>query len=122
VFSSGHPMTDEEGSDQWSLLAFNGGDKIIDKLSYFNRERVELAARWEGAIRNWSGHVVVGWGGQDRISGKPVLDAIIDLNPRADVTRWPDLGHFPQVEDAATVSSLAVTFATSPATGSHSHD
>ncbi|RFA10278.1 hypothetical protein B7R54_14470 [Subtercola boreus] len=114
AFSSTHPLTEQEGDDQWSLLAFHGGDKIIDRLSYFNRERVQLADRWEGAIRDWPGRLAVGWGGQDRISGQPVLDAILKLNPRADVTRWPDLGHFPQIEDPATVSSLAVAFATGP--------
>ena len=121
VFSPGHPFTDEEGTDQWSLLAHDGGHKIIDKLSYFNRERVEFADRWEGAIRDWSGRLTIGWGGQDSISGEPVLAAIISLNPRADVTRWPELGHYPQIEDPAAVSSLAVSFATTRVPG-HSPD
>ncbi|MEF2979381.1 alpha/beta fold hydrolase [Subtercola sp. YIM 133946] len=120
AFSTAHPFTEEEGDDQWSLLSHNGGDTIIDKLSYFNRERVEFAHRWEGAIRDWSGRLTVGWGVQDRISGEPVLEAIISLDPQVHVTRWPDLGHFPQVEDASTVSRLAVTFATSTVTGEHS--
>ncbi|MFE1664358.1 alpha/beta fold hydrolase [Microbacterium sp. P02] len=120
VFSAEHPLTKDEGDDQWSLLAHNGGDKIIDKLSYFNRERVELADRWEGAIRNWPGRLSVGWGGQDHISGEPVLNAIISLNPRADVTRWPELGHFPQIEDPTAVGRLAVTFTKTKPPGSSS--
>jgi hypothetical protein len=93
---------------------------IIDKLSYFNRERDQLAPRWEGAIRDWPGRFTVGWGGQDHISGRPVLEAIINLNPDGQVVRWPELGHFPQIEDPATVSSLAVAFAASDAIDDYS--
>lgn len=110
IFSPGHPFTDQEADDQWSLSTYNDGDKIIDKLSYFNRERVEQADRWEGAIRRWRGRLDIGWGGLDRISGEPVLQALVALRPSAAVTRWPDLGHYPQIEDPATVGRLAARF------------
>ena len=70
-------------------MAYNDGDKIIHRLSYLNRERVEQADRWEGAIRDWRGRLAIGWGGRDRISGEPVLAALIALHPSAAVTRWP---------------------------------
>lgn len=107
IFSAGHPFTEQEADDQWSLSTYNHGDKIIHRLSYFNRERVEQAVRWEGAIRDWRGRLDIGWGGLDRISGEPVLQALIALRPSAAVTRWPDLGHYPQIEDPATVGRLA---------------
>ena len=110
VFSPAHPLTDDEGADQWSLLANHGGNKIINRLSAFNSERATLAHRWEGAIRNWPGRLGIGWGAVDSISGQPVLEAIIALNPSAEVTRWSGLGHYPHLEDSATVSRLAVNF------------
>ena len=110
VFSPGHPFTEQEADDQWSLSTNNGGNRIIDRLSFFNRERVEQAGRWEGAIRDWRGRVDIGWGGLDRISGEPVLEALIALRPSATVTRWPDLGHYPQIENPATVGRLAARF------------
>lgn len=110
VFSAGHPFTAEEADDQWSLSTHHHGDEILDRLSYFNRERVEQAERWEGAIRDWRGRLDVGWGGQDRISGEPVLQALMTLRPSAAVTRWPDLGHYPHLEDATTVGRLAAQF------------
>ncbi|CAN5197244.1 alpha/beta hydrolase [soil metagenome] len=112
VFSPAHPFTDEEGADQWSLLANNGGNTIIHRLSSFNTERAELARRWEGAIRNWAGHLSIGWGELDGVSGQPVLEAIIRLAPSAEVTRWSDLGHYPHIEDPGTVGGLAVRFVT----------
>lgn len=110
VFSPAHPFTNDEGADQWSLLAHKGGNMIINRLSSFNRERAELALRWEGAIRDWAGRLDIGWGDQDRVSGPPVLEAIIGLRPSTEVTRWPDLGHYPHIEDPATVAGLAVRF------------
>ncbi|MFG6401353.1 alpha/beta fold hydrolase [Microbacterium sp. P04] len=110
VFSPAHPLTAEEGADQWSLLANNGGNKIINRLSSFNRERVVLARRWEGALEDWRGRLGIGWGEMDSVSGKPVLDAIIGLAPSAEVTRWSDLGHYPHIEDPAAVGGLAARF------------
>jgi len=110
VYSAAHPLTSEEGADQWALLANRGGNKILNRLSSFNRERATLARRWEGAMRNWRGHLDIGWGELDSISGKPVLEAVIGLVPSAEVTRWPDLGHYPHIEDPAAVAHLAARF------------
>jgi pimeloyl-ACP methyl ester carboxylesterase len=71
---------------------------------------VEQVDRWEGAIRAWNGRLDIGWGGEDRISGEPVLAALLALHPTATVTRWPDLGHYPQIEDPTTVGRLAARF------------
>lgn len=110
VFSPSHPFTEEQSADQWSLLVYNGGNKIINRLSSFNRERATLAGRWEGAIRDWRGHLAIGWGELDTVSGKPVLGAVIGLALTTDVTCWSDLGHYPHIEDPTTVGALAVTF------------
>jgi pimeloyl-ACP methyl ester carboxylesterase len=110
VFSPAHPFTTEQAADQWSLLANNGGNKILNRLSSFNRERATLALRWEGAIRDWPGHLNVGWGELDSVSGRPVLEAIIGIAPSSEVTRWSDLGHYPHIEDPATVGALVLTF------------
>jgi len=110
VFSRAHPFTVEEGADQWSLLANGGGNKILNRLSSFNGERAALARRWEGAVRDWRGQLEIGWGELDIVSGTPVLEAIVGLAPSAHVTRWPDLGHYPHIEDPAAVGALAVRF------------
>jgi pimeloyl-ACP methyl ester carboxylesterase len=110
VFSPSHPLTDDEGADQWSLLANNGGNTIINRLSSFNSERATFARRWEGAIRDWPGRLDMGWGGLDSVSGLPVLNALIALDPAAGVTRWADLGHYPHIEDPTRVGDLVVKF------------
>jgi hypothetical protein len=57
IFSSGHPLTPQEAADQWSLLAYHGGNRILDKLIFYNHERRRHGRRWHGAIRDWPGHL-----------------------------------------------------------------
>jgi pimeloyl-ACP methyl ester carboxylesterase len=33
-----------------------------------------------------------------------VLDAVLELRPQAPLTRFEDLGHYPQIEDPARVA------------------
>ena len=111
IFSKAHPLTAEEAADQWELLAHNGGNKIIDRLSYYLHERVEHAARWHGAIRDWPGRLELCWAGQDPVCVEAVLAHILELRPGTPLTRWPDLGHYPQLEDPQRVGSDLARFA-----------
>jgi len=110
IFSAAHPLTDEEAADQWALLAHNNGNRIIDKLTYYLHERVEFASRWHGAIRDWPGTVQLCWAGADPVCVEGVLQAVLDLRPNTPLTRWPELGHYPQLEDPATVGSSLAAF------------
>src|ERR1700689_1213405 len=57
IFSPAHPLTAEEAADQWSLLASDGGNRILDRLALYMRERVRYADRWQGALRAWPGRL-----------------------------------------------------------------
>ena len=111
IFSRAHPLTDEEAADQWALLAHNNGNKIIDRLTYYLHERVEFADRWHGAIQNWQGDLQLCWAGQDPVCVEAVLAHILELRPGTPLTRWPELGHYPQIEDPAAVAPALATFA-----------
>jgi pimeloyl-ACP methyl ester carboxylesterase len=112
VFSPDHPLTHTESHDQWALLEHNGGSKLIDRLTYYLRERVEFADRWHGAIRDWPGRLELAWAGRDPVCVEAVLCAVVELRPNAPLTRWPELGHYPQLEDPDTVAAVLAAFAT----------
>jgi pimeloyl-ACP methyl ester carboxylesterase len=38
------------------------------------------------------------------VATERVLDAVLELRPRAPVARFEDLGHYPQIEDPARVA------------------
>jgi pimeloyl-ACP methyl ester carboxylesterase len=68
-------------------------------------ERFKHADRWHGAIRDWEKPLSLAWGMLDPVATAQVLDAVIALRPSAPVTRFDDLGHYPQIEDPERVAS-----------------
>ncbi len=99
IFSPGHPLSDTEEADQWSLITHNGGNRIGHKLVSYMDERVTYAERWHGAIRDWPRPLSFAWGMLDPVATPEVLEGLVELRPRAPVTELEDLGHYPQIED-----------------------
>jgi pimeloyl-ACP methyl ester carboxylesterase len=101
VFSKAHPPSAEEAADQWSLVAYNDGHRLMQRLIYYNHERVTppLADRWHAALRDWRGRLELAWAERDPICTEAVLQGVLNLRPHAKVTRLPRLGHYPQIED-----------------------
>lgn len=108
IFSKAHPLTAEETADQWSLLAHADGHRLLDRLIFYNHERVTppLRDRWHDALCDWPGRLELGWAELDPICTEAVLQAVLELRSRAEVTRLPGLGHYPQIEDPETVGAV----------------
>jgi pimeloyl-ACP methyl ester carboxylesterase len=106
IFSPDHPLTDEEGDDQWALISAGGGRTLNHKTIAYMGERFKHADRWHGAIRDWSKPVSLAWGMLDPVATEAVLNALLELRPRAPVTRFEDLGHYPQIEDPGRVAGV----------------
>jgi pimeloyl-ACP methyl ester carboxylesterase len=104
IFSPGHPLTEEEAEDQWALICAGGGRTLNHKTIAYMEERFEHAERWHGAIRDWPGPVSLAWGMVDPVATGKVLDAVLALRSAAPVTRFEDLGHYPQIEDPGRVA------------------
>jgi pimeloyl-ACP methyl ester carboxylesterase len=106
VFSGAHPLSEEEAADQWALLCHNGGRVLGHKLVHYLDERVTFADRWHGAIRDWQGDFHLAWGLEDPVATTAVLDAVVELRPRAPVARLAGLGHYPQIEDPQALADV----------------
>jgi pimeloyl-ACP methyl ester carboxylesterase len=111
LFSPDHPLTPEEAADQWALLAYGGGNRILHKLTYYLRERVEFAERWHGALRDWEGQLELAWALLDPVATEAVLDAVVELRPAAPVTRFPTLGHYSQLEAPEAIAPIVARLA-----------
>ncbi|MSO42596.1 MAG: alpha/beta hydrolase [Solirubrobacterales bacterium] len=98
IFSPGHPLTDDEAEDQWSLLAHNDGRRLGHKLIVYMDERERYTARWHGALRDWQRPLSLIWAMLDPVATPRVLEAVRALRPQAPLTELPDLGHYPQIE------------------------
>jgi pimeloyl-ACP methyl ester carboxylesterase len=102
IFSREHPLSHEEAADQWSLLSHNGGQRLLQRLIYYNHERVgPPGQRWHAALADWPGRLELAWAELDPICTEAVLQAVLSLRPHAEVTRLRGLGHYPQIEDPA---------------------
>jgi pimeloyl-ACP methyl ester carboxylesterase len=106
IFSAAHPLSDSEAADQWALLAHDDGHRIIDKLTFYLHERMTFAPRWHGALRDWPGSLELAWAGRDPVCTEAVLEAVRELRPSAPLTRFPELGHYPQIEDPPSVAAV----------------
>jgi pimeloyl-ACP methyl ester carboxylesterase len=71
-------------------------------------ERMREAPRWHGALRDWPGRLSFAWALLDPVATPAVLNALLALRPSAPVLRWPELGHYPQIEDPAAVRAALV--------------
>ena len=105
IFSPSRPLTDEEADDQWALICSGGGRTLNHKTIRYMEERFRHADRWHGAIRDWRRPLSVAWGMLDPVATPAVLDAVLELRPEAPLTRFEDLGHYPQIEDPARVTA-----------------
>lgn len=111
LFSDEHPLTPEEAADQWALLAYGGGNRILHKLTYYLRERVTFAERWHGALRDWPGRLELAWAMLDPVATGAVLDAVLELRPTAPVTRFETLGHYSQLEAPELIAPIVARVA-----------
>jgi pimeloyl-ACP methyl ester carboxylesterase len=106
LFSDAHPLTPEEGADQWALWARSGGARLAHRLIHYLDERETYAARWHGAIRDWDGPLSFAWGMLDPVATPRVLDGLRRLRPHAPVSELPGLGHYPQIEEPSTIAAV----------------
>jgi pimeloyl-ACP methyl ester carboxylesterase len=104
IFSPGHPLSDEEADDQWSLICAGGGRTLNHKTIRYMAERFKYAERWHGALRDWQKPLHLAWGMLDPVATEQVLDAVLELRPSAPLTRFDDLGHYPQIEAPGRVA------------------
>lgn len=103
IFSPGHPLTADEAEDQWELICAGGGRTLNHKTIAYMGERFKHADRWHGALHDWRKPLSLAWGMIDPVATEAVLDAVVALRPSAPVTRFEDLGHYPQIEDPGRV-------------------
>lgn len=98
LFGADHPLDDAEAAAQWSLLARDGGQRILHLLSAYLDERVAFAGRWHGAVSDWPKPLCFLWATDDPVATTSVLAGLRELRPSAEVVELPGIGHYPQVE------------------------
>lgn len=105
IFSAAHPLSEEEASDQWALLAYNEGHRLMHRTIHYMDERERLTDRWHGAFRDWRGALELAWALQDPVATPRVLEGLCQLRPGVRVRELPELGHYPQIEEPGAIAA-----------------
>lgn len=100
------PLSIEEMDGLWQLMAYNQGPVVMPKLIHYIKERREHRERWVGALTNSRTPLVLINGSDDPISGSHMVERYRQLVQTDHIYELPGIGHYPQLEDPASVSRL----------------
>jgi pimeloyl-ACP methyl ester carboxylesterase len=101
----GRPVPDEAIEGMWAFLSRADGRLRLPKTIRYIEERSRFRRRWIGALERVDIPVLVAWGEKDPVARLAIGERLAQQTPGAEMIRWPDLGHYPQVEDAPRVAS-----------------
>lgn len=106
----GKPVAADKVAEMWALVCREGGARIMPKLIGYVEERYRFWDRWIGALRRLDVPTLIAWGELDPVAVMPIARALAAEIPGARLETWPDLGHYPQVEEPARVAGTVGRF------------
>jgi pimeloyl-ACP methyl ester carboxylesterase len=104
------PIEEIELHEHWRLLRLADGHLVLPALLGYLRERREQRARWVQAMQAADIPLRLVVGLVDPIAGASIARRYRELMPVADVVELADVGHYPQLEDAAAVRQAIEEF------------
>lgn len=103
TFSPSHQPTAAELHELWLSVSRRDGHLIGHRLIQYVRDRQRHAERWVRALETTAVPRHFLWGDLDPVSGAHMADRIVERLPSADMVRFPDVGHWPQLEASDAV-------------------
>ncbi len=103
TFSPSHQPTGSELRELWLSVSRRDGHLIGHRLIQYIRDRERHAERWVRALETTAVPRHFLWGDLDPVSGAHMADRIVECLPSADMVRFPDVGHWPQLEASDAV-------------------
>jgi pimeloyl-ACP methyl ester carboxylesterase len=99
------PVTEETIDGMWAFLTRADGQLRLPKTIRYIEERARFRRRWIGALERLDLPVLIAWGVKDPVARLAIGERLAKETPGASMIRWEDLGHYPQMEDAARVAA-----------------
>lgn len=92
------------------LIQRERGDQLLPRVVRYIEERRVHQPRWTAALAEYDGRLRVGWGELDPIAVAAMVDTLVAVRAAAgyttEVARWPDVGHWPNIEAPDRVVAL----------------
>lgn len=105
TYAPSRQPTDAALTEQWETVSRRDGHRIGYRLIQYIHDRERHAARWVGALETTRVPRHFIWGMLDPVSGAHMAARIPERMPNMDLVRLDDVAHWPQLEDAETVSA-----------------
>jgi len=106
----GKPLSDDELADAWQLLIREDGQLRLPRIIRYLEERTRFRERWLPALGQRDLRTLIAWGEKDSVAVTAIADELARLAPHAEIARWPELGHYPQLEDPDAVAATLDAF------------
>jgi len=108
-FPAGRPAP-EELDAMVQLTMHREGDRLLPRVIRYIEQRRRHQPRWTAGLADFPGPVVAAWGDLDPIAVPAMPDRLRGLRDEAgleiEVVHWPEIGHWPSVEDPELVAGL----------------
>jgi len=104
------PLAEETIDAMWSLLSRADGHLRLPKTICYIEERARFRRRWIGSLERVDLPVLVAWGAKDPVAVMAIGERVAAAVPNAELVRWEDLGHYPQMEDPDRVAAEVEAF------------
>lgn len=98
LFSTEHPMPDEELEMLERFLYYDGGARLLPVTIRYVKERKTYESRWTSGLVDHMAPMTILWGEQDPVAVTAIADRLQTERPHLDAVRWDDVGHWPQME------------------------
>ncbi|MDQ3986191.1 MAG: alpha/beta hydrolase [Actinomycetota bacterium] len=80
------------------LLRHGGGSRLVPVTIRYIEERRVHSERWTSGLVDFAGPLAAIWGEQDPVAVPAMVGRLAGLRDDVEVVRWPDVGHWPQLE------------------------
>jgi pimeloyl-ACP methyl ester carboxylesterase len=91
--------SEEEIDAMWELCTRDHGVQRLPRLIGYVEERYRFYDRWIQPLTRLDVPTLIAWGEQDPVAVMAIAHALHNEIPNAKLVTFPELGHWPQVED-----------------------
>jgi pimeloyl-ACP methyl ester carboxylesterase len=108
TFSKQHPPTDEDFEALVWLAVREDGDLLLPRLIRYIEERRANQDRFTAGFVDHPAPLTLLWGEQDPIAVLAMTARMKKMRPDTEVVTWPDLSHWPSLEDPDRVAAAVI--------------
>jgi pimeloyl-ACP methyl ester carboxylesterase len=104
------PPSEQEIDVMWELVSRDGGASRLPQLIGYVSERYRFYRRWIDPLTRLDIPTLIAWGERDPVAVMAIAHALAGEIPGARLRTFPELGHWPQLEDPSRVVDAIETF------------